>query len=386
MDTLSGRTILVISPQSWGRMLVSKHHYAVELAKRGNRVYFLNPPDQANQRKKGDISIIRSDIHPDLFLIDHRLSFPYAIKFHFIAGFHWLMRPHIKRILKKIGQPVELVWSFDLGHLYPFSQFPAGAYKVFHPVDEPLNQVAIDSAAGARVILSVTREILEKYHSFDIPKYFINHGVSPDFLEEFDISAAAGDPVRIGFSGNLLREDIDRKTFLQITDENPAVIFECWGSYQTGQSNIGGGQGEATMQFIRSLQSKANVILHGVADSKTLARELARMDAFLICYDINKDQSKGTNYHKVMEYLSRGKVIISNNITTYAGEADLIRMTRSRTGNEELPALFKETILDLPRYNAVALQQQRIQYARQNSYVKQIDKISRDIIKSGWEA
>lgn len=378
---LKGKTILILSPQSWGKMFVSKHHYAIGLAKKGAVVYFLNPPDQENRQPKGDISITPSEQQKDLFLIAHRLSFPYNIKFHFIGLFHLLMQSHVKKILKKIGRPVDIVWSFDLGHLYPFSHFPAGSYKVFHPVDEPLNKVAIDSAGGAGVIFSVTREILEMYRGLDVPRHFINHGVAADFLEPFDIDAAPGNPVRVGFSGNLLRGDIDRPTFLQIISENPAVVFECWGSYQASQSNIGGTEDVEMKDFITALRAKPNVMLHGVVGTKLLARELLRMDAFLICYDINKDQCHGTNYHKVMEFLSRGKTIISNNITTYANEPGLIRMTASRDNNRELPALFRETIANLAVTNALPLQQRRIQYARDNSYVRQIERITGELIK-----
>ena len=378
---LSGKTILIVSPQSWGKMFVSKHHYAIELAKKGATVYFLNPPDQENLLPKGAISITPSGVQKDLFLIEHRLSFPYNIKFHFIPLFHLLMRSHVKKIVKKIGRPIDIVWSFDLGHLYPFTHFPAGSYKLFHPVDEPLNRTAIDSAAGAGVILSVTREILEKYKDYQIPRHFVNHGVSADFLETFDIDPTPGKPVRVGFSGNLLRGDIDRPTFLQIVGENPAVVFECWGSYKAGHSNIGGSEDPEMENFITALQASPNVILHGAVNTKTLAKELLRMDAFLICYDINKDQSRGTNYHKVMEFLSRGKTIISNNITTYANEPDLIRMTTQRNNNRELPALFRETIANLTVTNAIPLQQLRIQYARDNSYARQIERITGELIK-----
>ena len=37
-------SILIISPEAWNGHFVSKHHYAVSLANRGYKVYFLNPP------------------------------------------------------------------------------------------------------------------------------------------------------------------------------------------------------------------------------------------------------------------------------------------------------------------------------------------------------
>jgi hypothetical protein len=80
-----------------------------------------------------------------------------------------------------------------------------------------------------------------------------------------------------------------------------------------------------------------------------------------------------------MEYISRGKAIISNNITTYSGEPDLVSMTRSREGNEELPRLFKTVVGDLSVCNSQALQEKRIRYARENSYSRQLDRISQHI-------
>ena len=61
MEVLKGKTILILSPQSWGKMFVSKHHYAIGLAKKGAVVYFLNPPDQENHQPKGDITIMPSE-------------------------------------------------------------------------------------------------------------------------------------------------------------------------------------------------------------------------------------------------------------------------------------------------------------------------------------
>jgi len=99
------------------------------------------------------------------------------------------------------------------------------------------------------------------------------------------------------------------------------------------------------------------------------------MDVFLICYDIIKDQCKGTNYHKVMEYLSTGKVIVSNNITTYHERPDLVTMISDRSSNRDLPTLFKKVIENLEEYNSSALQKSRREFAAENTYQKQIERI-----------
>jgi len=44
MFSFTNKTIFILSPQPWGKMHISKHHYAIELAKKGNLIYYFNPP------------------------------------------------------------------------------------------------------------------------------------------------------------------------------------------------------------------------------------------------------------------------------------------------------------------------------------------------------
>jgi hypothetical protein len=372
---LKDKTILIVSPQAWGKMFISKHHYAIELAKGGNKVYFLTPPNEAHQ-SSADVAITPLPAQENLYIVTHSLYFPYNLRFHTPQIFHWLMRRQIKKILGVIGQTIDIVWSFDLNHIYPLNYFGANAYKIFHPVDEPLNKGAILSGNGANIVFSVTNEILAKYDHLQVPRHFINHGVADYFLLPVDISKPAGNKIRVGFSGNLLRKDIDRKILLQIIEENPQVVFECWGSYLFNHSNIGGDEDRDTKSFVDKLQRFSNVVLHGPVASVDLAKAIHGMDAFLICYDIKKDQSKGTNYHKIMEYLSTGKVIISNNVTTYQNLPKLLQMGQSRETNNELPALFSRIISSINEYNSPEMQQVRISFATENTYSKQVRQIS----------
>ncbi|HXB06400.1 MAG TPA: hypothetical protein VNW04_04775 [Puia sp.] len=372
---LTGKTILVISPQRWGNMYLSKHHYAIELAKRGNTVYFLNPPDETARAKRGRIAVAEEGNMPGLWVIDHSLRFPYQLKFHAMSLFHLLMRPHVAAILKKIGRPVDVIWSFDLGNLYPFRFFGKTPCKIFHPVDEPLNAAAIRSGDGAQIVFAVTREILAKYEHLGVPGHFINHGVSAGFVGEGLQPWVKRTPVRVGLSGNWTRPDIDTGCLLRIVRSQPSVVFEFWGSYRMTDSNIGGSADQQMEDFVGELKAAPNVVLHGPVPNGRLATELQRMDAFLICYDIQKDQSKGTNYHKVMEYLSTGKVIVSSNITTYSDRPQLVQMTRERDNNDRLPELFARVIGDIGQYNTDELRQERYAYAFNNTYKKQLERI-----------
>lgn len=383
MSLLKGKVILVISPQEWGTMFVAKHHYAVELAKQGNEVYFLNPPDNNRwllRSGKTRINIKPVAEYPGLHLINHLLYFPFLLRFHGRGIFDLLMRKQVKDILKAIGKKVDIVWSFDLNNIYPLGNFP-GAYKIFHPVDEPLNKEAIDAGKGADIIFSVTREILEKYERYNVPKYFVHHGVADYFFDNSKVIEQRG-AVHVGLSGNWLRPDIDREILLAIVRDNPQVVFEFWGSYKPKEKNLGGNSDKETLGFIEKLQTYKNARLHGAVKSSVLSGELKRMQAFLICYDVNKDQSKGTNYHKIMEYLAAGKIIVSNNVTTFHNRPDLIQMVQERDNNKHLPGLFKSVIADLQKFNSPELQQTRIYFAQGNRYLNQLGLIEKYILEN----
>jgi hypothetical protein len=379
---LTGKVVLILTPQSWGDILLAKHHYALELAKRGNEVYFLNPPDNHHwswRKRQKRISIEPLSDHPNLFIIHQELYFPYGLKFHSRYLYNLLIKKQIWQITRTIPKPLDILWSFDLGNLFPIPFFERKLFKIFHPVDEPRDRNAILAGTGADILFSVTREIIEKYESLQIPSFFINHGLADEFLDCGAGHKIQQGSINVGLSGNFLRPDLDRKLLLRIIYENPEVTFNFYGIYEITQSNIGAAEGEDAENFIGNLRELENVKLHGVFKKVDLARSLNQMDALLICYDMQMDQSKGTNYHKVMEYLSTGKVIISNNISTYRDYPELIRMTESRSNNEALPFLFRETIADLGKWNAEELANNRINFARNNTYGKQLDRADKII-------
>ncbi len=362
-------------------MFLSKHHYSLELARNGNKVFFLNPPDQKKELSVKELPVNRiviepSGLHENLFVVSHRTWFPFNIKFHWRWGFDTLMRTHIRKIEAALPAPLDIIWSFDIGNNFPLNNFNGSALKVYHPVDEPLLQEAIDAGQGAQVIFSVTREIISKYQLYDVPRHFIHHGVADEFVRQFQqVSYSVNSPIQVGYAGNMLRPDIDRSILLRIIRDHPHIMFNFYGSYNFKHSNIGGLADNGTMEFIQTLEESSNVKLHGVLGQQDLAREFARLDAFLICYDIKKDPSRGTNYHKLMEYLATGRVIISNNITTYSDRPDLIMMTTERDNNDSLPALFKSVVESIEKYNRLELQEIRKKFAASNTYSRQLSRI-----------
>lgn len=353
-------------------MFISKHHYAVALAQLGNNVYFLNSPDKSNRLKTGEVKIEPTDID-NLKVIKHKFFYPYILKHKFPSLHRLLLRYHIHKIYDVIARPVDIVWSFDVSDTIHLASFPRSSYKIFMPVDNPVKPW---QGKRADVMFSVTREILD-YYECSTPKMFVNHGVAEHFINE-DVDSTEHEPLQVGISGNFLRPDIDWPCLLEIIKANAGIVFNFWGSFDARNSNLSATHDANTFTYRQQLAAMENVIMHGPVDSYILAGGLKRMDCFLICYDIEKDQSKGTNYHKVLEYLAAGKVIVSNNITTYAGTG-LVEMPQERH-NQNLPHLFGQVIKNLEVHNRSEKQQERIAYAREHTYLNNVRAIEHFIL------
>jgi len=362
------KKILILSPQSWGRMQISKHHYALEFARLGNEVLFMNPPELS--RTVNGLREVEG-----IQILSHSRPYYYDLKFHFPWLYYQLMSRRIKDILSKTGFVPDVVFSFDLGGDYSLSFFE-NTLKIFFPVDEPRSKLALRSGIQSDLIFSVTNEILAAYNHLPAKKIFLNHGLSSDFAHQIASNVQlSNSEIKVGYSGNLLRSDIDKTTIETIIRENRSITFEFWGNMNSKENELGFGEEiDSGVDFIQFLSYSPNVILHGPVSSSVLAEGLRRMDLFLICYDISKDQSSGTNYHKIMEYLSTGKIIVSNNVSTYMGSS-LFRMCESRQNNNELPIIFKECVDDIEKWNAPELQAQRKQFADEHLYSRQVEKI-----------
>lgn len=365
-------------------MFITKHHYAVELSRLNNRVFFLNPPQSDSwswNKAKKRIRVTQSDVYPNLFLVDHELFFPYLLKYHCRWLYDILIKKHLFEIEQQLGEKIDLVWSFDHLNICPLEYFK-NAFRIFHPVDDSTCPHSFRAAKTADILFTVTKEIVRKYNHYRVPKYLISHGVAEAFFEPAPLPVREqSQQLQVGLSGNWLRPDLDHSTLIRIIRENAGVRFHFFGSYAMSDTNLGGGH-HAHNEFISTLQNFGNVKLHGAIVYTQLAAWLHQMDAFLICYDVNKDQSNGTNYHKIMEYLSTGKVIVSNNVSSYNNLPGIIQMVVERDHNNELPGLFKKVIANLAFHNSVQLSEKRKAYARNNTYQMQIKRIEQILYPS----
>lgn len=373
--SLRGKNILIISPNRWGRMRVSKHHYAVELARDGNTVFFLNPPDST-----GAFGV---RIQPDgevesLFLVEYRPFFPTVLRFRFRRAYDLLMNWQIDRIVRALGVRLDLVWCFDPNLYADLRRFGSRA-TLFHVVDQVEYDYQIQVARSADLVAAVADPILERFSEVPVARAFVNHGLGESFLEIAKERSETSDyshgpVVRVGYVGNLFSTYLDREVFARIVESHPEVEFHLWGPVRYDQSNVSGAFSDDTLRFIELLDARPNVRLRGVQPPARYAAELMEMDLFLMCYDVRADPNGGSNSHKLLEYLSTGRVVVSNRVSTYEHDPDLIRMVSEDT-NDRLPELFASTLDILDELNRPELQSYRAHFALSHSYCAQVEKI-----------
>lgn len=365
------KTIFIISYEAWGGMMMSKQHYAVELAKLENNVYFINHTDRRNQLKRGKI-LIENTGYKNLYSIRHRYWHPYFFKYKFPLLHSIILRFYVKYLLRKLKVSPDIVWNFDLGNHLPLKYFPKKALKIYMPVDVG-GKDEVEAANQADLIISVTNEILSRYETIVIPKLKINHGVASHFIINEILDPTPNNFINIGYSGSLVRNDIDFDIFINLINKYPNLKFHFWGECDINNSSIHLPQdvSDKTKHVLKILSNSKNVKLYGKVSPETLSKNLKNMDILLVAYNIKNDQ----NHHKILEYLGSGKVIVSSFMSSYQNETGLIEMLQTPNNNKGLIDIFEKVVNNIQYYNCIELQKKRINFAAVNTYEAQIKKI-----------
>lgn len=355
---LSNKKILIISPEPWDSIFVSKHHYSIELAKRGNQVFFLNPPlDSCKGVNKNKIDAIE--------VLDYSV---------FMKGSNQ-MPPKLRRIVQNfdirkikrtIGE-IDVVWSFD-PFRFQFLKDWKPKLAIYHPVDLHNTPMEICIAEHADVVFSVSDRLLDKFRALKIPVGFINHGLSMHFVEatqKHECKLPGNFSFKIGLVGNILYRFMDTEALTRLVERFPNIGF-----YFIGPSSPKSSEDPKAI-WLKELSMKPNVFLMGKKPSNKLPLIYKELNAFLIPYLGKKHLLELSNSHKVLEYLSSGKPVVCSYIDQYTN-TNLLLMADD---NEELESLFKKLIDQYPEFMKEDLVSQRIAYAKAHTYGRQIEKI-----------
>ncbi|HEY1213929.1 MAG TPA: hypothetical protein VGE93_09900, partial [Bryobacteraceae bacterium] len=238
------KTIVILSTEPWGKMLLSKMHYAIELAELGNDVYFVNPPRLSGERHLA----VRSSVNaaPGVTLIDTK-PIPQALFLRhklFPLYRRWVTGRYIKAIRGLIQKPIDEVWCFDPHTYVDLSGFGAKR-SVLLIYDFYTGRHVFRAAETADAIVSVSRVILDHYRDTTAPKLLMQHGLGKHFallaeekLRRQHFPPQQGEKMRVGYTGNLLRVGMNTELGRTIIGAHPEIEFHFWGPYSRDSNNV----------------------------------------------------------------------------------------------------------------------------------------------------
>jgi hypothetical protein len=384
MDKGAVRTIVILSTEPWGRMLLSKMHFALELVQKGNRVFFVNPPRELPGNKLaatgevmegGSLTIIHTNTVRGSLFLRHKLFFLYRL----------LSGRYVRAVKKLVGSRIDEVWSFNANQYIDLGPFEAekSIVLLYDLYQGPHIFKAIEKADA---LISVSQVILDHYKDTAPPKLFLQHGLGRHFAdksrqrlqtEDFGVS---GGKTRVGYTGNLLRAGMNTVVAMEIIGRHPEIEFHFWGPHSMKDNNVndaGYETADELLSFVEFLQGQANVFLHGVVAQQELAERLFEMDAFLFIYSPKREVNGASNAHKLLEYISTGRVVIATHVSSYAG-TDLLVMC-DITEEDRMPEIFDRAIKELSFHNARERQVRRIEFALDNTYARQVERVQQFI-------
>lgn len=352
-------SILIISPEIWASNFVSKHHYALALARNGSNVLFLDPPDNS----LSCVLIEPTESNPNLL----RVRGPrVAIGLQWMPGFirRWLEGRWLQKLEAKTGLRIDVIWLFENSRFYDMS-FAGPRLKIYHQVDLNQNFHPEISARSADICLFSSDLILRQLESFNEHSYFIQHGVAvttsvPLIPSKIPAFSQKYRP-RVAYVGNLNIPYLDVEVFVAVVKSQPCVEFHLVGCI------------DHNSLLYQSLCEYSNVVWWGQVRSDLIPTILAEMDILMLCYS-QQYEKQVSNPHKIMEYLASGKTIVATYTDQYRNSEDLLVMCDAGS-NEDYVQLFDSVLLNLYHYNSPEMMAARRAYAGKHTYPRQVERI-----------
>ncbi|HEX2616944.1 MAG TPA: hypothetical protein VHL57_05330 [Flavobacteriales bacterium] len=353
---ITGKHVLVISPEPWKGVQISKHVVARALAAQGNTVCFWDPPDPAEsglrlERDPSGVELVR---YHHWFRGVNR--FPRAVRDRYYGRL-------IRRIEALTGRPFDLIWCFDNTRMQEFP--PGHATRVLHLVDFDTLHNGQGLIRTADLVLTVSEAITAHARTVHpgVNVHLIGHGLDERWLDAARVDRVPNVPPRTAVYAGLLATDyVDWEMFSAVVLRHPEVHFDLYGPYEADYPAEG----------FQAIRNAPNTTLHGLVPKERLMPAAHAADILVYCYRAYSLDQKVATSHKVLEYLSTGNVVVGSYQQTLADQAQLLLMAQEREGF--IPA-FDRACAEHAALNAPALREARIAFARSRTMPVLLDRI-----------
>lgn len=364
--------IYLVSPQPWHGFRVSKHHYAIELALRGHRVYFIE--NALTDAVFGRVELYCSG-YENLTVVRHAGLFTRWTQYRFPTMHALVAIRQIRRLIAAIGVGPSVVWDFDNNCAFPDLSAFGKMLKIFHPVDSIVGDRR--TAKGADVVVSVSADFINRLPAATEHTLVLPHGISR-LHEAYAKRVVANDLVAqrkkssrrtVGYVGNLDMVGIDWSTIFRMITHFQDVEFVFVGPFgRTHQ--YGEGKRQA---LLTSLRSFPNVRLTGLLQSQRILELAAEVDVWLFCNDSALRPDGALNSHKLLEYMATGKAVLSSSIRAFDATSPLVMALPGQ--NEMMIGLLGDMLANIETINRAKEMRRRASFALDFTYGANLDRI-----------
>ena len=345
---MKNKTILLISPEPWSTIFVSKHHYA-QILSENNTVYFLNPAHGFVRSPSKGMNIQVNKVNSRLFTIDYLNLLPRLNHLpHKIQKLTY--RKQAQFLKNKIERQIDLVWSFD-----PYRYFDQHVWladkSLSHKVDlhhgAKYEAKIIDTS---NYFLSLSKHLTTRGASRN-PDFITGHGLPLDQKLPYQHECLTNNKIKAVYVGNI-NALLAVNRIKKLAKRFSHVDFILAGPSQEGL-------------FIKH----QNIIPLGKVPSNKLYSLIEQCDVCLL--PLKQRKFKEINSHKLFLYLETGKVILSDPLLDY-GSTTLLEFAHS---DREFEHKFGDIIENLRRYNSERMIQARKDFVKGKSYKDIIQQI-----------
>ncbi|MEZ4757000.1 MAG: glycosyltransferase [Flavobacteriales bacterium] len=367
MAPFRNERILIVSPEAWGSMRISKHHYATSLARAGAQVYFMGPRNTSPTRD--DVAMAEEE---GLVLVTDTWHWP-GQRFLPRWSRALLDAAHLAGVARRCGGGFDILWNFDAYRFRSLRSRANARVRLLHLMDLPRPWDAHEPASNADLVIAVSQSMIDALGAHVREGIHVPHGILPR-PPGTDRTDRTGTGPHIGYAGNLAIPYLDLEGILRIATEHPQATIHLFGPW----SHAFGGKGQLAPDMLARLRNQPNIRLHGQVPSSELHERLSAMDLLLVAYDSARFPNETRNSHKVLEYLMTGRPVLASHMADLVQLHQLLVMAPPGTSIADLAG---DVLRDLHKHNAPERMAMRKAYAASMSYDAHLLRIA-DALRS----
>lgn len=356
---LRGKRILLISPEPWEGLHMSKHHLSQALAARGNAVYFLDPP-------VAHAMGILSEEHDGVTVLRYR-HWLRGVNYMPAAINRWYYKRLVQQLAKHTGGAFDIIWCFDTSRM---QYFPTGiGYGLLHLADYDILHMGKGLIPTADFILTTGQVVADAIAPFARSRVVnIGHALDERWMQDIDSLAerTIAEPHDAVFMGQLANSYNDWEGFHDVAASHPQMRFTFIGPYDDSFP-------EPAFYRLRALP---NVTFTGLKQKDELVPLLRAAHILFFGFRSGTRAKERANPHKVLEYLSTGNVVVGSWTMEYANNRGLFRMADE---GADLKACFDSAVRDFQVLNAPLERARRIAFAKERRMSRLIERIEAEL-------